>query len=207
MKKYRTLKGFAVFFLLFTALALVSAVLFYNIDDLEFFSNIIEQLGQSLTGTKFTITSDVAFECQRWSLVVGVIFYVLSFIFVCATFSKSEKLIKSIKYSQRIVTQTYTNTVKDKKKLYKAQLKERKMKLKEKKAAAKLAKQEAKLKAKEEAKAEKLAKKEAKEETKLAKQETKTTTTAATPEATVAKTEHKIISKKQRINDILNELK
>ena len=207
MKTYKILKALSLTFIVVTMITLILVILFFNVNDLSFVRTLIEQCGQSVTGESFTITSDIIFECQRWSLVVGVIFYVLSFIFVCATFSKSEKLIKSIKYSQRIVTQTYTNTVKDKKKLYKAQLKERKMKLKEKKAAAKLAKQEAKLKAKEEAKAEKLAKKEAKEETKLAKQETKTTTTAATPEATVAKTEHKIISKKQRINDILNELK
>lgn len=192
MKKYRTLKGFAVFFLLFTALALVSAVLFYNIDDLEFFSNIIEQLGQSLTGTKFTITSDVAFECQRWSMVTSAVMFVFAIIFSAAAFSRAEKVIKAVKYSQKAVIQTYTNTKKDRAKLQKKQAEEKKMKSKQERKAAKLAKKQAK----ELAKAEKV-KKEAAEvkETPVVEKTPETHATAATT------------AQQKKINNILDSLK
>ena len=201
MKSYKTLKGFTITFFVLSIIAVAVTVLFYNINEWGFAANIITQLGQSITGEDFVLTNDIIFDCQKWGLIISVILLVLDFIFLCCTFGQAEKVIRSIKYRQKTVAQTYTNSPKDRRKMRKIQKEEKKMKTREEKRAAKLAKKEAKAKAKEQAAAAKQQKKEEKAVVKAA---------AKKPEAAPvqeAKPTAPRNSKEAYYNDILKNLK
>lgn len=203
MKKYKTLKGLAITFMVFTLLTLLLTVAFYNITELEFVANIIRQLGESFTSNEFVLTDEITFACQKWALVASCILFFLTFVFTASAFTQAETVVTAVKYSQKAVIQTFTNSKKDRLRLQKKQMRDQKMKLREERKAAKLAKKAQKLQLKEAAEKAKLAKKEEKAAKAVAKKEKPVEKVNAAP--TVQQTQAS--AKQQRIDDILNSLK